>query len=123
MSVIVLGMAIDDQTRCVHYSGPYDVVALKFKCCRNFYPCFRCHAEKAGHAAQQWPADEWDEEAVLCGVCQTVLTIRKYVGVLSCPCCSAPFNAGCRLHRRLYFAATADAARPDSPAVGQDDTQ
>ncbi len=104
MEIMVLGKTIDQQTRCIHYSGPTDIVAIKFKCCGYYYPCFRCHRECADHQAQQWPADEWDEKAILCGVCRTEHSIRAYLDVFSCPHCGADFNEGCRLHRPLYFA-------------------
>lgn len=108
MGIVVLGKTVDDQTRCVHYSGPTDVVAIKFKCCGSYYPCFECHRECADHEAQQWPVNEWDENAILCGVCRTEQRIRTYLSALACPHCSAAFNEGCRMHRHLYFAATTD---------------
>ena len=49
--MIVYGQTIDDQTRCVHYGTPADVVAIKFFCCRRYYPCHRCHEDSAGHPA------------------------------------------------------------------------
>jgi len=110
MDVVVLGKTVDGQTRCVHYSGPTDVVAIKFKCCGSYYPCFQCHRECADHHAQQWPCSEWSEKAILCGVCKTEHTIRTYLGVHSCPQCNAAFNEGCRLHRHLYFVTTNDSA-------------
>ncbi len=99
----VLGSTVDDQTRCVHYSGPTDVIAIKFYCCREYYPCHRCHAESAGHRATQWPTDARGEKALLCGVCDTELTIDGYFAVHSCPACGAEFNEGCSLHRHFYF--------------------
>jgi uncharacterized CHY-type Zn-finger protein len=108
MGIVVLGRTVDDQTRCAHYSGPTDIVAIKFKCCGSYYPCFQCHRDGAGHDAQQWPADEWDEKAILCGVCGTEQTIRTYLAVRSCPTCDSDFNEGCRLHRHLYFEAAID---------------
>jgi uncharacterized CHY-type Zn-finger protein len=39
----VLGGVVDDQTRCVHYHGPTDVIAMRFKCCDAYFPCLRCH--------------------------------------------------------------------------------
>jgi uncharacterized CHY-type Zn-finger protein len=30
MGVVVLGKTVDDHTRCVHYRGPTDVIAIKF---------------------------------------------------------------------------------------------
>jgi len=103
MTIPVLGRTVDDQTRCIHYSGPTDVIAIKFRCCGDYYPCFRCHAETAGHPADQWPEAEWHQMAILCGVCRTELTISRYLEVSACPACQAPFNEGCRLHRHLYF--------------------
>ena len=38
-AVTVLGATVDDQTRCVHYAGPLDIVAIRFHCCGEFYPC------------------------------------------------------------------------------------
>lgn len=110
----ILGRPVDEQTRCVHYHSELDVVAIKFKCCGEFYPCHSCHDECAGHPAEQWPLDEYDEPAVLCGVCGTVLTIAEYLGADDCcPSCGAPFNPGCRLHTHLYF----ETCQPDAPAA------
>lgn len=95
---------VDDQTRCAHYHGPSDVIAIKFRCCGEFYPCYRCHQEAAGHPIERWPAAEQDQPAILCGVCGAVLTIRSYLDSGgSCPKCSAPFNKRCSLHHHLYF--------------------
>lgn len=99
----VLGRPIDAQTRCVHYATDSDVVAIEFACCGEFYPCHLCHEETAGHPAEQWPADQRDEHAILCGVCQRTLSIDSYFSVDACPHCGAEFNEGCKLHRHLYF--------------------
>ncbi|MFP3466353.1 CHY zinc finger protein [Leifsonia sp. SIMBA_070] len=99
----VLGPVVDDETRCIHYRSPLDVVAIRFACCGEYYPCHLCHAETAGHPATQWPRQDRDREAVLCGVCRTELTIAEYLVVDACPNCAAPFNPGCRLHTHLYF--------------------
>ncbi|UNK47792.1 CHY zinc finger protein (plasmid) [Arthrobacter sulfonylureivorans] len=99
----VLGSPVDDQTRCVHYRTPLDVVAIKFRCCLQYYPCHLCHQESAGHSAVQWPADEHHITAVHCGVCNSELSIRDYLAVNGCPRCAAEFNPGCRLHSQLYF--------------------
>lgn len=99
----VRGPVVDDQTRCVHYRTPRDVVALEFACCEEFYPCHRCHAETADHAARVWPRDRRDREAVLCGVCGHLLAIADYLLVESCPACGSAFNPGCRDHAHLYF--------------------
>lgn len=100
----VLGPVVDDETRCIHYRSPLDVIAIRFACCGEYYPCHLCHAEAAGHPAAQWPADRRDERAVLCGVCGHELTIAEYLPADGCPRCGAPFNPGCHLHEHLYFA-------------------
>jgi|SRR5690349_8605552 uncharacterized CHY-type Zn-finger protein len=100
---VVLGRTVDDQTRCLHYHGPTDVIAIRFACCGAYYPCFECHHEAADHPARQWPAGRCDEKAILCGVCGTELTIATYQSVPACPSCDARFNERCRLHWPLYF--------------------
>jgi uncharacterized CHY-type Zn-finger protein len=102
-AVVVHGRTVDDQTRCAHYAGPTDVIALKFKCCELYYPCFECHQEVADHPARQWPSAEWQTRAILCGVCRTELSIQTYLGVSACPNCHAEFNERCRFHHHLYF--------------------
>ena len=101
--MIVYGQTIDDQTRCIHYRTLTDVIAIKFYCCRRYYPCHLCHEASAGHAPLQWPVSQHDQKALLCGVCSAELSISSYFVVHACPTCSAPFNDGCRLHRHLYF--------------------
>lgn len=100
---LVRGLLVDDRTRCEHYHGPLDVIALRFACCREWYPCHECHAALADHPAAQWPIDARGEDAVLCGECGTRLRIDEYLAIEGCPSCHAGFNPGCRLHRRLYF--------------------
>ncbi|MFJ3957110.1 CHY zinc finger protein [Arthrobacter sp. NPDC090010] len=99
----VLGPTVDDQTRCIHYRTPVDVVAIKFACCGEYYPCHLCHEETASHPAQTWPRDARDEHAILCGVCKHELTIEAYLSADTCPSCGALFNERCRLHTHLYF--------------------
>ena len=100
------GVAVDDETRCAHYDGPSDRVALRFGCCEVFYPCHRCHDEVAGHPAEVWPRSRSGEPAALCGACRTTMTADAYLGSGSaCPTCGAAFNPGCAAHRDLYFEA------------------
>jgi uncharacterized CHY-type Zn-finger protein len=99
----VLGPVVDDETRCIHYRSALDVVAIRFACCGEYYPCHLCHQEAADHPARPWPLAERDREAVLCGVCGGELTIAEYLGVEACPRCGAAFNPGCHLHTHLYF--------------------
>lgn len=99
----VLGAVVDDMTRCMHYRGATDIIAIRFACCGEYYPCHRCHEESAGHPSKQWAADEHDREAILCGACGHELTIDEYFTATACPRCSALFNERCALHREHYF--------------------
>ncbi|MFK3669528.1 CHY zinc finger protein [Leifsonia aquatica] len=99
----MLGPTVDDETRCIHYRTELDVIAIRFACCGEYYPCHLCHAEAADHPAHAWPEGSGAERAVLCGVCGDELTIAAYLGVEGCPACGAAFNPGCKLHRHLYF--------------------
>jgi uncharacterized CHY-type Zn-finger protein len=100
----VRGINLDPQTRCEHYHGVTDIIAIKMKCCGVYYACKDCHAALADHQIQVWPESGWSEQAVLCGACGTELTIHQYMrSDYRCPACRAPFNPGCRNHYHLYF--------------------
>jgi uncharacterized CHY-type Zn-finger protein len=100
----VRGVGVDAQTRCAHYCSALDVIAIKMKCCGDYYACKDCHDALAGHAIAVWPRDEWDRRAVLCGVCGMEMTVMEYLGCANvCPGCGARFNPGCRNHYRFYF--------------------
>lgn len=100
---VVRGAVVDDMTRCVHYRTAVDIVAIRFACCGEYYPCHLCHAEAAGHPARQWGVGERDTKAVLCGACGEELAIADYLVSSSCPECGAAFNERCALHAHLYF--------------------
>ncbi|CAN5321311.1 CHY zinc finger protein [soil metagenome] len=100
----VNGVDIDPQTRCVHYHSDLDIIAIKFKCCGDWYPCIDCHTTVAGHEADTWKATERDAVTVLCGHCGRQLTTNEYTNCDStCPACSSGFNPGCLRHLHLYF--------------------
>jgi len=102
----VHGLELDPQTRCRHWHGPTDIVAIRFRCCRLYYACHDCHAALADHEAQVWAANEFDQPAVLCGACGAQHSIAEYLACnAKCPACGAAFNPRCSLHHRLYFAA------------------
>ena len=102
--VEVEGVEVDGRTRCAHYDGPRDVVAIRFPCCGRYYPCFACHDAVADHERNRWPIEDRDERAVLCGVCGVQLAIREYLDCdHACPECDAAFNPGCASHFRHYF--------------------
>lgn len=100
----IYGKPIDQQTRCQHWHSELDVIAIKFKCCEKYYPCFSCHEEGADHEPKVWPKSEFDSKAILCGVCGTELSISDYQNSNNtCPKCKAAFNPGCSKHYHLYF--------------------
>ena len=67
MRSAVHGVTLDTETRCAHYHSRLDIIAIKMRCCATYYACRECHDQLAGHAAEVWPIDEWDQAAVLCG--------------------------------------------------------
>ncbi|MBI4512762.1 MAG: hypothetical protein HY702_01510 [Gemmatimonadetes bacterium] len=100
----VHGRLVDAHTRCVHYDGPRDIVAIKFRCCGRYYACYSCHEELESHPAARWARGEFGERAVLCGACGAELTINAYLACgYRCPSCGAGFNPGCARHHPLYF--------------------
>lgn len=100
----VFGKSIDKQTRCIHWHSALDVIAIKFKCCDKYYPCFSCHEEEADHKHEVWAKDEFDQKAILCGVCGHEMSIQEYMDSNNlCPKCEASFNPGCSNHYHLYF--------------------
>ena len=100
----IRGKTIDQETRCIHYHTPKDVIAIKFKCCQQYYPCYQCHEEEVHHPSEVWSAGEFDTKAILCGVCKTELTIREYMASNNtCPHCKSLFNPNCSRHYHLYF--------------------
>lgn len=117
------GIDVDAETRCAHWEDQVDVIALRFACCDTYYPCFSCHEAATDHEVVQWPADRFDEPAVLCGACRTTLTAAAYLsGGDACPHCGAAFNLGCREHRHLYFEVPADGAEPPDGAEQSPDS-
>jgi uncharacterized CHY-type Zn-finger protein len=102
--VEVKGINADSQTRCEHYKSEIDIIAIKFKCCGDWFPCFECHRETANHPPQVWSKNEFETKAILCGNCRHQLTINEYFACQSsCPNCSHRFNPKCSNHYHLYF--------------------
>jgi uncharacterized CHY-type Zn-finger protein len=98
------GKLVDDETRCEHYHSPLDIIAIKFKCCNDYYPCYECHEELASHPSQVWTKEERNTKAILCGICKTELTIQEYIdSANTCPQCNSSFNPNCSRHYHLYF--------------------
>lgn len=104
-NVEVSGVALDRETRCAHYHGETDIIAIKFKCCEKWFACHECHFALAGHIAEIWPQNDFDQDVILCGACGHQLTATEYLASDSkCPKCDRNFNPGCSRHRHLYFA-------------------
>lgn len=103
MEIKVYGPIVDEETRCVHYHTPLDIIAIKFKCCNKFYPCYKCHEESEQHPIQRWSKEEFNEPAILCGHCKHTLGIEEYMSVANCPYCGASFNRRCKNHYHIYF--------------------
>lgn len=100
----IVGIEVDAQTRCAHYKSESDIIAIKFKCCGRWFPCYQCHVECAGHAPKVWANGEFDAPAILCGGCGFQLKINEYLDCDSiCPKCCRRFNPGCANHYHLYF--------------------
>lgn len=100
----VCGTKVDAQTRCAHYNSDVDIIAIKFKCCAKWFPCFECHAETTAHSPEVWAVGEFDTPAVLCGGCGHQLSVAEYLECDSiCPKCRREFNPGCARHYNLYF--------------------
>lgn len=97
------GHIIDDQTRCKHYSSEKDIIAIKFKCCNKYYPCYKCHNDLEDHPISVWKKTEFDELAIVCGICKTEQSINHYVKTGKCSSCKSEFNDGCKSHHQIYF--------------------
>ncbi|WP_377891170.1 CHY zinc finger protein [Alkalihalobacillus sp. R86527] len=104
MNIEIKGKPIDQETRCEHYHNENDIVAIKFCCCNSYFPCYKCHEESTDHKVELWPQEKFGELAVLCGKCNTELSIHHYLTSGStCLSCGAAFNDKCSLHYHLYF--------------------
>ncbi len=98
------GKITDEFSRCIHFHSSLDVIAIKFKCCNEYYPCYNCHEEEADHEHEAWNKNEFDSKAVLCGICKNEMTITEYLASGNqCPFCHVAFNPNCNKHYYLYF--------------------
>ena len=103
-STIVNGVDVRAETQCADWNSDLDIIAIRFKCCGEWFSCFDCHKAEATHDASVWASDERDVKAVLCGKCGHQLTIEQYFNCGAvCPQCNGRFNPGCANHYHLYF--------------------
>ena len=92
------------KTRCQHYHSERDIIAIKLKCCQKFYACILCHNSCEDHEPITWKLIEFDEEAIFCGNCNSLLSIQRYLDCNSvCPVCCTDFNSRCSNHYHYYF--------------------
>ena len=102
--ILVKGKLTDEQTRCEHYHSALDIIAIKFKCCDEYYACIHCHEQCADHPARTWEKEERETKAILCGNCRYEMSINEYADCgYRCPNCSSSFNPKCRNHDHYYF--------------------
>ncbi|KAK6205296.1 uncharacterized protein RJT21DRAFT_14676 [Scheffersomyces amazonensis] len=115
--VVLRGQLVDKHTRCQHYHSKLDIIAIKYKCCREYYPCFKCHQELAEHKSEIFNKFELysssPEKVILCGNCYSELTFKEYSGtktvesdsceIQHCIQCKSLFNPKCSLHYDIYF--------------------
>lgn len=106
--VKLAGRLVDNHTRCSHYHTVKDIIALKFKCCGIYWPCYQCHLEiSACQATQRYSTEELKFQSmfvILCGQCYNELTFDEYNrNTYKCIYCDSEFNPGCLLHYDLYF--------------------
>lgn len=100
----VRGVELGPETRCAHWAGDRDVVAIRAPCCGVYYACSACHEALADHPLEPIPEAEFDTPGVLCGVCGTALTVHEYLDSgHACPACGTAFNPGCATHYDRYF--------------------
>ena len=98
------GIKIDKNTRCIHYSSELDIIAIKFKCCNQYFACHSCHHAIAGHSAERWQKEDFHIKAILCGRCELEMTIDQYLSSENkCFNCRSPLNPQCKTHWNLYF--------------------
>ncbi|KAK6464321.1 hypothetical protein DFJ63DRAFT_283969 [Scheffersomyces coipomensis] len=119
-NISLKGKLIDKHTRCQHYYSKLDIIALKYKCCRVYYPCFQCHLELIDHNVEKFNVTDlaMGEKVVLCGNCYSELTFKEYSEakvkssisenedicyIQTCIKCNSQFNPNCSLHYELYF--------------------
>lgn len=103
-SIKIKGKIVDEHTRCSHYHSSLDIIAIKMKCCNEYYACIHCHEEETDHKPEVWLKKEFNKKAILCGNCFNELTINQYLeSNYHCPFCEAAFNPRCSNHNHFYF--------------------
>ena len=97
------GKLVDEETRCIHYHGKNDIIALQCYKCKKYYACYKCHDGIESHPFSPYPISLSDDFPILCGVCKNLLTYQEYHNHTNCPYCLSDFNPGCQNHHDYYF--------------------
>ena len=98
------GVNVDKQSRCKHWHGANDILAIKFKCCNRWFSCIECHNELTDHDVIKWENAQFSDKAIYCGHCGHIFSIKEYLDSSNfCPKCNAKFNPRCKNHHHLYF--------------------
>ena len=106
MKTRMYGKCIGNETRCIHWNSDLDIIAIKFACCNEYYPCYPCHIEREkDHKPKQWIKDKWNTtKTILCGKCKHQFTINEFNNCNNVYFnCNSKFNPGCRNHYHLHF--------------------
>ncbi|KAH3900132.1 Hot13p SCDLUD_003100 [Saccharomycodes ludwigii] len=105
MSKLISGKLVDEKSRCIHWHGDLDIIALKFKCCPNtYYSCYTCHQELCNHKVEKYNRLDNKVNLIICGNCRKEFTFQEYVtSDYKCLNCKQKFNPGCKLHYDMYF--------------------
>ncbi|MDF8375009.1 hypothetical protein G9401_05360 [Weissella paramesenteroides] len=99
VSIVIHGIQLDSDGRCLHYHTNNDIVALKCAQCHQYFACYQCHDAIMSH--EFMPANP-EDKSVMCGVCHHIMNYQDY-SQNSCPNCHHAFNPRCALHHEIYF--------------------
>lgn len=74
--IMIYGIGLDSEGRCLHYHTKCDVVALKCNKCKEYFACYQCHNQLQNHPFE--PVSKEDVAPVICGSCRHFLTFDEY---------------------------------------------
>ena len=98
--IMIYGIGLDSEGRCLHYHTKCDVVALKCNKCKEYFACYQCHNQLQNHPFE--PVSKEDVAPVICGSCRHFLTFDEYKK-RACLYCRHAFNPKCPVHETIYF--------------------
>lgn len=98
--IMIYGIGLDSEGRCLHYHTKCDVVALKCNKCKEYFVCYQCHNQLQNHPFKL--VSKEDVAPVIRGSCRHFLTFAEYKKG-ACPYCHHAFNPKCQVHETIYF--------------------